>query len=276
MNDTLGTKPVISIVVPVLNEVEGIAQLHEKLTKVHTLLSQIGKIEFIFVDDGSTDGTLACLREAFSDSECQIVAHDRNRGVGAAFRTGFQNASGEIVCTIDADCSYEPDGLKRLVDAIFAGADIALASPYHPAGSVQDVPPWRLLLSRTCSVFYQMISPVFLYTYTSIFRAYRSKVLESIPFQSDGFVSAAEILIRAAQQGYRITEVPMTLRGRKVGTTKMKVARNIGQHLTMQGRVLSQQFGLRQIRSEKVPLSLSQISRPGASRRAVAVFEPKP
>jgi dolichol-phosphate mannosyltransferase len=275
MNDALGTKPRISIVVPVLNEVEGIAQLYEKLTKVHTLLSEIGKIEFVFVDDGSTDGTLACLREAFSDSDCQIVAHGRNRGVGAAFRTGFQNASGDIVCTIDADCSYEPEGLKRLIDAIFAGADIAVASPYHPAGSVQDVPPWRLLLSRTCSVFYRMTSPVSLYTYTSIFRAYRSKVLESIQFQSDGFVSAAEILIRAAEQGYRITEVPMTLRGRKVGTTKMKVARNIAQHLTMQGRVLSQQFGLRQIRGEQVPLGRSRISLPATPRGAVAVFEPK-
>lgn len=266
MSETPRTKPRISIVVPVLNEADGIQQLHEKLTKVHSLLSEVGNIEFVFVNDGSTDSTLVRLREAFAEGEqCRIVSHSRSRGVGAAFRTGFQNATGRIVCTIDADCSYEPEGLKRLIDAIQDGADIALASPYHPAGSVQDVPSWRLLLSRACSAFYRMISPVSLYTYTSIFRAYRSIVVQTIRFESDGFVSAAEILIRAAEQGYSISEVPMVLRGRKVGSTKMKIVRTIAQHLTMQGQVLAQRLGLRQLDAAQRPPNVAGIVPPVAS-----------
>jgi dolichol-phosphate mannosyltransferase len=243
----------LSIVVPVLNEAESIEQLQEKLGKVRSVLCEFGDIEFVFVDDGSVDQTLPLLHAAFPEGElCRIVSHGRNRGVGAAFRTGFQNATGSIVCTIDADCSYEPEGLRKLVDAMEREeADIAVASPYHPEGSVQGVSAWRLLLSRVCSTIYRMISPVPLYTYTSIFRAYRWSVVESVPFEADGFVSAAEILIRAAGQGYSIIEVPMVLRGRQLGATKMKIARTIGRHFTMMGTLLLQRIGLREFQSAR-------------------------
>ncbi len=237
----------VSIIVPLLNEAEGIQQLRERLEMVQVVLRGYGEIEIVFVDDGSTDATLPLLRQAFPEGEqFRIVSHDKNCGVGAAFRTGFQNATGSIVCTIDADCSYEPEGLKRLIEAMKReGADIALASPYHPAGSVQNVGSWRLLMSRACSALYRMISPVPLYTYTSIFRAYRWNVVETVDFEADGFVSAAEILIHAAEQGYRIVEVPMVLSGRKVGTTKMKIVHTIGTHLAMMGTILLQRSGLR-------------------------------
>jgi dolichol-phosphate mannosyltransferase len=186
--------------------------------------------------------------------------------VGAAFRTGFQNATGSIVCTIDADCSYEPEGLKRLVVAMERdGADIAVASPYHPEGSVQGVGTWRLLLSRICSTIYRAISPVPLYTYTSIFRAYRWSVVENVHFEANGFVSAAEILIRAAEQGYKVVEVPMVLRARVVGTTKMKIMRTIGRHCSMMGTLLLQRLGLwevgsRQRKIRTVPSTIYQYS----------------
>jgi len=116
------------------------------------------------------------------------------------------------------------------------GGDIAVASPYHRTDQLQGVGAWRLLLSRVCSSIYRMISPVPLYTYTSIFRAYRWSVVENVHFEANGFVSAAEILIRAAEQGYKVVEVPMVLRARVVGTTKMKIMRTIGRHCSMMGR----------------------------------------
>lgn len=253
MSKKVGVKTRLSIVVPVLNEADGIAQLRGKLGKVQSVLAEFGDIEFVFVDDGSTDGTVARLREAFPENDCcRIVSHGRNRGVGAAFRTGFQIATGSIVCTIDADCSYEPQGLRCLVEAMEReGADIAVASPYHPNGSVQGVSAGRLLLSRVCSAIYRMISPVPLYTYTSIFRAYRWSVVESVPFEADGFVSAAEILIRAAHQGYKIIEVPMVLRARQLGATKMKIVRTIGRHCSMMGALLLQRLGVSELTSAR-------------------------
>jgi dolichol-phosphate mannosyltransferase len=138
------------------------------------------------------------------------------------------------MCTIDADCSYGPENLRLLVDALECeGADIAVASPYHPQGGVEGVPQWRLLLSRGCSILYRLTSPVRLYTYTSVFRAYRRAVVETISFEENGFVSAAEVLIRAARRGFKIVEVPMVLHSRKIGHSKMKVLRTIGQHLAM-------------------------------------------
>jgi dolichol-phosphate mannosyltransferase len=222
-----------TIIIPVFNEEDGIEQLRVSLQELRQSLQ--GELEFVFVDDGSRDKTSARLMEEFSsDPTCKIVIHDVNRGIGAAFRTGFEHATGEIVCTIDADCSYRPEGLKRLIDAIGeAGSHIAVASPYHPDGGVAGVPPWRLMLSRCCSALYRMLAPVRLYTYTSVFRAYKREVIRDIRFQSNGFVSAVEILFSAARHGYRIVEVPMVLHARVVGQSKMKIARTIRTHLRL-------------------------------------------
>jgi dolichol-phosphate mannosyltransferase len=228
----------ISVVIPVFNEEGGIDYLAERLALIRSFWAE-RPLEFIFVDDGSSDRTIVELRRVFGDDpHCRIVAHDRNRGVGAAFRTGFQHCGGEIVCTIDADCSYGPENLHLLVEALEnRGADIAVASPYHPHAGVENVPAWRLMLSRGCSLLYRLTLPVKLYTYTSVFRAYRRAVIERVDFVEDGFVSAVEILILAAEQHFSITEVPLTLRARKFGTSKMKVLRTIGRHLALLMRI---------------------------------------
>jgi dolichol-phosphate mannosyltransferase len=226
----------VSIVVPIFNEEDGIGLLRDKLLKLKELIGDSCRLEFIFVDDGSSDSTVDGLKEQFANAgvSFQIVEHGRNRGVGAAFRSGFRVSTGKVVCTIDADCTYSPEGLKLLLDALAAtGADIAVASPYHPQGGVEGVPWWRLALSRRCSALYRWASPLKLYTYTSIFRAYRSEVIRNVRFTSDGFVSAAEILLAAGRQGYRVTEVPMVLRARSIGRSKMKVLRTIVSHLRM-------------------------------------------
>jgi dolichol-phosphate mannosyltransferase len=229
------TCELVSIVIPVFNEEAGVAQLKQRLVAVRAAWDRADELEFVFVDDGSSDRTGALLREIFANEpRVRVLVHERNRGIGAAFRTGFQECQGSIVCTIDADCSYGPENLQKLVAVIKAGrGDIAVASPYHPEGAVEGVPRWRLVLSRGCSGLYGLIAPVRLYTYTSVFRAYRGDVIRTVRFEEDGFVSASEILIRAAEAGYRIVEVPMTLHSRKIGQTKMKVVRTIRGHLRL-------------------------------------------
>jgi dolichol-phosphate mannosyltransferase len=238
----------ISVVVPVFNEETGIEQLRERLASVRASWQGVD-LEFIFVDDGSSDSTLSGLHRTFdSDPLSQVVAHEKNRGVGAAFRTGFARCRGSIVCTIDADCTYGPENLKRLVAALEEQkADIAVASPYHPDGTVDGVPAWRLTLSKGCSAFYWAVAPVRLYTYTAIFRAYRKEVVDAVQYEEDGFVFTAESLIRAAELGYRIVELPMTLQTRKIGQTKMKVLRTIRGHLRLIVRTAARRmFGGRQ------------------------------
>jgi dolichol-phosphate mannosyltransferase len=242
--NTSQNRELVSIVIPVYNEELGVAQLEQRLSNLRETWDKSVDLEFIFVDDGSSDRTGALLRETFAGNpNVRVMVHEKNRGVGAAFRTGFGVCSGSIVCTIDADCSYGPENLQRLVAALrMQHGDIAVASPYHPDGTVEGVPQWRLVLSRGCSALYGLIAPVRLYTYTSVFRAYRAEVVESVSFEEDGFVSASEILIRAAEAGFQIIEVPMTLHSRKIGHSKMKIARTIRGHLRLIGSTLARRI----------------------------------
>jgi len=247
----------VSIVVPIFNEEDGVQQLKQKLLALSELLSPQYDLEFILVDDGSSDNTVLRLRQEFAGSpfRWQVLEHGTNRGVGAAFRTGFDFANGNLVCTIDADCSYEPEGLQLLLEELRTSrTDIAVASPYHPEGGVEGVPAWRLVLSKGCSTLYWVLSPLKLYTYTSIFRAYRAEVVKEVSFKADGFVSAAEILVLAGRRGYAVSEVPMVLRGRKVGRSKMKIMRTVLTHLKMLSSLL-------------VPAGPVPVARPIAVRR---------
>jgi len=191
-------------------------------------------------DDGSKDGTVRAVRNAFASfGKVRIVEHGHNRGAGAAMRTGFQQATGEILCTIDADCTFDPMEIPKLLEAMEQNhADIAIGSPYHPDGGVENVLPWRLLLSKGASVMHRSISRSKLYSYTSFLRAYRREVLQRVPFESDGFVAVTEILMKALLCGYSAVEVPTVLRRRVTGVSKMNVYRNVISHLRLGCSVL--------------------------------------
>lgn len=234
------TRPRVCIVIPVCNEEGSLAILSDKLAELHRSLERQYQLEYCIVDDGSTDATPLLARSvAPPTSRCTVLSHVRNLGVGAAFRTGFAHVHADIICTIDADCSYAPAELQKLLEPIARDeADVVVASPYHPSGSVEGVQRWRLLVSLQCSRLYRAVSPLKLHTYTSIFRAYRGSVVKALAFPSDGFVSAVEILMSAAAQGYRVREVPATLTRRIAGCSKMRLLRTVRTHLRLLSRCM--------------------------------------
>jgi dolichol-phosphate mannosyltransferase len=118
-----------------------------------------------------------------------------------------------------------------------SNADIVTASPYHPLAGPLEVPRWRLLLSKGASALYAAISPVKLYCYTSLFRAYRREWARREFLQSDGFLAVTEILVAAALRGAKIIEYPMSLSTRRYGQSKMKVARTTLAHLRLMSQV---------------------------------------
>ena len=139
-------------------------------------------------------------------------------GLGAAVRTGFGKATGDVICTIDSDCTFDPSEHSIDVEALDdQKADIVTASPYHPDGGVENVPPWRLLLSRGASVIYRRLCACKLYTYTSFMRSIAGDVIETVTFENDGFAAFTEMLLRAGLQGYKVAEIPMVLKSRAVG-----------------------------------------------------------
>lgn len=225
----------ISLIVPLFNEEKGIPLLADRLARLRERLSPRYELECVLVDDGSRDETVSTATAAFAGVPAvQVVRHVVNRGAGAAMRTGFQHATGEILCTIDADCTFDPLEIPKMLQAMESEkADIGIGSPYHPQGGVENVLAWRLFMSKGASVMHRAISRSKLYSYTSFLRAYRREVIENVPFESDGFVSVTELLMKALLVGYKAVEVPTILRRRITGVSKMNVYRNTVSHLRL-------------------------------------------
>jgi dolichol-phosphate mannosyltransferase len=233
----------LSIVVPCYNEVDNVAKLREEFFPVVERLAETRSVEVIFVDDGSRDGTLDALQTAFGAGihkgvEIRFEKHAHNMGLGAAIRTGFRASHGEIVVTTDSDGTYRFPEIINLLDTLKADVDIVTASPYHPKGGVMNVSAFRLVLSRGSSFLYRLLVGWNIHTYTALFRAYRRKIVEKVPFESDGFLAGTEILVNSILMGYRAAEYPSVLHSRAAGVSKAKIARTIRAHLGFQWQLL--------------------------------------
>jgi dolichol-phosphate mannosyltransferase len=236
-------RPRLSIVVPCYDESDNGPRLERELFPVVSALARRWPVEVVFVDDGSRDGTPAVLeslaRRWTSDGVAvHLTRHDRNRGLGAALRTGFAAARGDIVVTTDADATYRFEEIPALIDALTPDVDLVTASPYHPQGAVVGVPAHRLVLSRGSSWIYRILVSRRLHTYTCLFRAYRREVIETVPFGSDGFLAGTELLVNAVLAGYRAAEYPAVLHSRMFGVSKARLTRTVFAHLGYQARVL--------------------------------------
>ena len=224
-------KKILSIIIPCYNEEDSLPHLFNQLSTVIRKIKKIYKIELIFVDDGSTDKTYKILTKFKKNNKnVKILRHKRNMNIGAAMRTGFRYASGDIIVTIDSDCTYDPKEIPNIVREL-NGADIVTASPYMPGGKVINVKPHRLFLSNIVSRIYSILVGKKIYTFTSIFRAYKKETAKTIKFKSNNFLSLVEILINSLERGKRVVEYPTTLKSRLYGQSKMKLFKTIKSHM---------------------------------------------
>ena len=195
----------LSVVIPMYNEAEN---AETTLRRVEVALAFFqGSYEIIAIDDGSLDSTREILgRLAEKNKRIRVVSYSRNSGRGMALRKGFQASRGEVVVSIDADLSYDPAYIVDFLETLSReqDVDVVLASPYMPGGGVQDVPFFRLWISKTGNRILRFAMPNRIYTSTGIFRAYRRKVLESLELESDGKEIHLEILSKVIALGYRV------------------------------------------------------------------------
>ncbi|MBZ0301530.1 MAG: glycosyltransferase family 2 protein [Anaerolineae bacterium] len=232
----------ISLVIPAYNEAEGVEQTALKLTKLLARLrKQYGKVEVIFVNDGSKDNTAALLNETFGgDPDVRIISHEVNRGLGAALRTGFMHTTGDIIITTDFDGTYHFNTIPQILAHMQVyNVDIVTASPYHPRGGVEGVPGYRLLFSYGASLLYRLLVNWNVHTWTALFRAYRREVIETVGFESEGFLAGTELLIKAIQAGYKVSEYPTTLHVRTFGQSSIKIYRVTKAHMQYQLTLLA-------------------------------------
>jgi dolichol-phosphate mannosyltransferase len=215
----------MTVVVPFYNETASVDALARELTTFLSEESRVRPLDFVFVDDGSTDDTHARLRRIATGLPAQVVAHAHNRGLTAALATGLAHTRAELIGWLDSDLTYPPALLGKLAAACDSGADVAVSSCYHGDGAVEGVPKWRLWLSRGASLGHRLTSGARLATFTGMVRVYRREVLERCWPTRGGFVGVTEVLLRALRAGYRVAEVPAVLRQRSAGVSKMRVLR---------------------------------------------------
>jgi dolichol-phosphate mannosyltransferase len=232
----------ISLIIPAFNEAHGVEETRQKLEKsLNRLRQRYEEIEVLFVNDGSHDDTAALLEAAFADNDdVRVVSHEVNRGLGAAIRTGFANTTGEIVVTTDFDGTYHFNTIVEILSRLqMYNVDIVTASPYHPRGFVDGVPGYRLVFSYGASLLYRLLVSWEIHTWTALFRAYRREVLDTVEFENDGFLAGTELLVKAIQAGYSVSEYPTTLHVRTFGQSSIKIFRVTRAHMKYQMKLLA-------------------------------------
>ncbi len=202
----------VSVVVAAYNEAGVIGP---NLRRVIAALQERRDLEWelVCVNDGSRDDTGALMEEVAADCpRVRVLHHRRNLGQGRAIRTGVEACRGEVIVTLDADLSYGPEYIYRLYDAVIRdNVEIALASPYMKGGTVRNVPPYRLLLSRLGNWYLARMSNYRISTSTCVVRAYRREVFDTLVLTSDGMEFQLEVLMKASMMGFRVCEVPAHL-----------------------------------------------------------------
>lgn len=235
-----GEPEAVTVVVPCFNEEPGIAPLAAALERLEAQLAPRYAARFVFVDDGSTDATHRLLEETFGGRPgCTVLRHPQNRGLVAAILTGARHAETEVVASIDSDCTYDPVVLTELLPRLEPGVDMVTASPYHRLGRVNNVPGWRLLLSKGLSQLYRLTLDNKLATYTACVRVYRRSALLALDIQNARFAGTAEMIGLLDLRGGRVVEVPAVLDVRRHGYSKMNIARTVGDHLRLLRRLWS-------------------------------------
>ena len=211
------------VIVPTYNERDNlpliVGRVHQALPDVHVLI----------VDDGSPDGTGELADEmALADPDRVHVMHRTSKnGLGAAYLAAFAwglNREYSVLVEMDADGSHAPEQLHRLLDAVDAGADLAIGSRYVAGGTVRNWPWRRLALSKTANTYSRLLLGVDVHDITAGYRAYRREVLEKIDLtavESKGYCFQIDLTWRAINNGFTVVEVPITFTERELGVSKM-------------------------------------------------------
>ncbi len=227
----------LSVVIPCFNEKGSVARFAAELFRDLDALG--APYEVLAIDDGSADGTGEALA-ALGRPELKVLTHCRNRGLGAALRTGFDAAQGDFIVTMDADLTFHPNQIRLLLEAQKAtGADLVSGSPFLEKNGLQGVPWSRRLPSFLLNAYYRGLFGRQLTAYTPIFRLYRAPFLKSLALRSEGFEINAEVAARFLLAGRKVAEIAVVLTARTEGVSKLSRWRELKRHFISIARLLS-------------------------------------
>ena len=200
----------LSVVIPCYNEVETIAEV---VAKVRQVIGTEGEI--IVVDDCSTDGSRELLRDTLASRVDQVIYHDRNRGKGAALRSGFAAATRDIVIVQDADLEYDPNEFSLVIGPIESGkADVVYGSRFIGDRPHRVLYFWHRVGNGVLTLMSNMFTNLNLTDMETCYKAFRREIIQSITIEEDRFGFEPEITAKLARTDARMFEVGISYFGR--------------------------------------------------------------
>lgn len=231
----------IFILIPIYNETENLSELAKTLGLALTNKDKT----FVFVDDGSSDGSPEKVLELFQGNNLHLLQNPGNQGPGYSFNAGFNFILDElrakpedIVITLEGDNTSDISILPIMMDLHHHGFSLVLASPYAQGGGFDETTFVRKLTSFTANLLLRLWFDVKVLTLSSFYRIYSVQLLHDIRnkygvlIKEKGFISKVEILVKAIRLKASIIEVPMILHSKKrKGKSKMKVLKTMLSYL---------------------------------------------
>jgi glycosyltransferase involved in cell wall biosynthesis len=200
----------VSIVIPCYNEKDTIEKIVEA---VHN--APLENKEIIVVDDCSDDGTQILLGEKVAPLVDRIINHPVNQGKGAALRSGFAAATGDLILVQDADLEYSPDDYSVLLEPLMAGkADAVFGSRFMGGRPHRVLFFWHMVGNRFLTLLSNMFTNLNLTDVETGYKAFKASVIKSIELEEDRFGVEPEIIAKLAQRGCRVYEVGISYSGR--------------------------------------------------------------